>query len=206
MVGIVYSIENKINGKFYVGATTNSLKNRILAHKSANTILGKEIREIGIENFSIKTICECENLDELYENEKFWIEKLNCIFPNGYNKNRKGRNPTRFNFRTAPEKLIENPTMIFFRIIDGKWKIYILEKLLERPHRFNELKNSIFGIHPKVLIENLRQLEEDKIILRKVEGEKPPQKVEYFLSELGEKLRPLIFEIENFGIYYNEHK
>ena len=103
-------------------------------------------------------------------------------------------------------ELPDCPVATVLQILSNKWKIYILEKLLERPHRFNELKNSIFGIHPKVLIENLRQLEEDKIILRKVEGEKPPQKVEYFLSELGEKLRPLIFEIENFGIYYNEHK
>ena len=103
-------------------------------------------------------------------------------------------------------ELPECPVATVLQILSNKWKIYILEKLLERPHRFNELKNSIFGISAKILTESLRQLEEDKIILRKVEGEKPPQKVEYFLSELGEKLRPLISEIHNFGIYYKEHK
>lgn len=99
-------------------------------------------------------------------------------------------------------ELPECPVATVLQILNSKWKIYILQKLFERPHRFNELKNSIFGISQKVLSESLKQLEEDKIILRKVEGENPPQKVEYFLSELGEKLRPLIFEIENFGIFY----
>ena len=103
-------------------------------------------------------------------------------------------------------ELPDCPVATVLQILNSKWKIYILQKLLERPHRFNELKNSIQGISAKILTESLRQLEEDKIILRKVEGENHPQKVEYFLSELGEKLRILISEIHNFGIYYNEHK
>ena len=103
-------------------------------------------------------------------------------------------------------ELPDCPVATVLQILSNKWKIYILQKLFERPHRFNELKNSIQGISAKILTESLRQLEEDKIILRKVECENPPQKVEYFLSELGEKLRPLIFEIENFGIFYNQHK
>ena len=103
-------------------------------------------------------------------------------------------------------ELPDCPVATVLQILNSKWKIYILEKLLERPHRFNELKNSIQGISAKILTESLRQLEDDKIICRKVEGKNPPQKVEYFLSELGEKLRLLISEIHNFGIYYKEHK
>ena len=103
-------------------------------------------------------------------------------------------------------ELPDCPVATVLQILSNKWKIYILQKLLERPHRFNELKNSIQGISAKILTESLRQLEEDKIILRKVEGENHTQKVEYFLSELGEKLRILISEIHNFGIYYKEHK
>ena len=102
-------------------------------------------------------------------------------------------------------ELPECPVAIVLQILNSKWKIYILQKLFERPHRFNELKKSIFGISQKVLSESLKQLEEDKIILRKVEGENPPQKVEYFLSEFGEILRPLIFEIEKFGIFYKSN-
>ena len=81
-----------------------------------------------------------------------------------------------------------------------------LQKLFEKPCRFNELKNLIPGISAKVLSESLKQLEADGIICKKILAENPPQKVEYFLSELGEKRRPLIFEIEKFGIFYNEHK
>lgn len=103
-------------------------------------------------------------------------------------------------------ELPDCPVATVLQILSNKWKIYILEKLLERPHRFNELKNSIQGISQKVLSESLRQLEDDKIICRKVEGENPPQKVEYFLSELGEKLRPLLKEIHSWGIFYIQQK
>lgn len=99
-------------------------------------------------------------------------------------------------------ELPDCPVATVLQILSSKWKIYILQKLLERPHRFNKLKNSIQGISAKILTESLRQLEEDKIILRKVEGENQPQKVEYFLSELGENLRPLLKEIHNFGLFY----
>ena len=101
-------------------------------------------------------------------------------------------------------ELPDCPVATVLQILNSKWKIYILQKLLERPHRFNELKNSIQGISAKILTESLRQLEEDKIISRKVEGENPPQKVEYFLSEFGEFMRPLIFEIENVGVHYKK--
>ena len=103
-------------------------------------------------------------------------------------------------------ELPECPVAKFFQIVGNKWKIYILQKLFEKPCRFNELKNLIPGISAKVLSESLKQLEADGIICKKILADNPPQKVEYFLSELGEKLRPLIFEIEKFGIFYNEHK
>ncbi len=103
-------------------------------------------------------------------------------------------------------ELPDCPVATVLQIIGNKWKIYILQKLFERPHRFNELLKNILGISHRVLAENLRQLETDGIILRKVTGDKQPQKVEYFLSELGEKLRPLIFEIQDFGIFYLQQK
>lgn len=103
-------------------------------------------------------------------------------------------------------ELPECPVATIFQILGNKWKIYILQNLFERPHRFNELLKKIPGISRRVLTENLRQLEQDKIILRKVEGEKPPLKVEYFLSEIGEKFKPLVFEIEKLGIFYLEQK
>lgn len=104
------------------------------------------------------------------------------------------------------EELPDCPVATILRVLNSKWKIYILQKLLERPYRFNELKNSIQGLSQKVLTDSLRQLEDDKIICRKVDGDKLPQKVEYFLSELGENLRPLLQEIHNWGIFYLQKK
>lgn len=103
-------------------------------------------------------------------------------------------------------ELPDCPVATIFQVLGNKWKIYILQNLFERPHRFNELLKKIPGISRRVLTENLRQLEQDKIILRKVEGEKPPLKVEYFLSEIGEKFKPFVFEIEKLGIFYLEQK
>jgi len=103
-------------------------------------------------------------------------------------------------------ELPDCPVATVLRILNSKWKIYILQKLLERPYRFNELKNSIQGISKKVLSDSLRQLEMDKIICKKISGDKPPFKTEYFLSKLGENLRSLLKEIYDWGIFYLQHK
>ena len=65
-------------------------------------------------------------------------------------------------------ELPECPVAKFFQIVGNKWKIYILQKLFEKPCRFNELKNLIPGISAKVLSESLKQLEADGIICKKI--------------------------------------
>ena len=65
-------------------------------------------------------------------------------------------------------------------IISNKWKIIILRDLLTGTKRYNELSRSVVGISAKVLTENLRELERDGIIKRKVYPVVPP-KVEYSL-------------------------
>ena len=82
---IIYKIENKINGKIYIGQTTVGLKERIKGHKYANYYIGRAIREYGLENFAIDVVEECKTLDELNEREMFWIAYYNCKVPNGYN-------------------------------------------------------------------------------------------------------------------------
>lgn len=89
-MGTVYVIRNKHNGFVYVGITTVGLKTRMISHFSearrskVNTIFYKEIRRIGLKNFYIESLESCEN-DILFERETYWIEKLNSVFPNGYN-------------------------------------------------------------------------------------------------------------------------
>lgn len=84
-------------------------------------------------------------------------------------------------------------------LLDGKWKSIILWHLLsEKVLRFSELKNKIPAVTQKVLTRQLRELEEDKIILRKIYAEVPP-KVEYSLSELGVSLRPILIALKEWG-------
>ncbi|MBR5914131.1 MAG: GIY-YIG nuclease family protein [Selenomonadaceae bacterium] len=90
---VIYKITNLINGKIYVGQTNQSLKKRFQNHKSSNSMLGRDIREYGDENFKIETLETCKTLDELDRREILWIAKLNCKFPNGYNRTDGGHFP-----------------------------------------------------------------------------------------------------------------
>ena len=86
-------------------------------------------------------------------------------------------------------------------LIGNKWKILILRELLTGTKRFGELRNGLPGISQKVLTQNLRSMEEDGIIQRKVYAEVPPR-VEYFLSDLGNTLRPIINVMAEWGLDY----
>ena len=101
------------------------------------------------------------------------------------------------------EELPECPVATVVNLIGSKWKLLILRNLLQRPWLFNELKKSLEGISQKVLTDSLRSMEKDGIVNRKVYTDSP-LKVEYSLSELGESMRPIIFEMENFGKSYKE--
>lgn len=99
------------------------------------------------------------------------------------------------------EELPPCPVATTLLLIGNKWKIFILQRLLERTWRFNELQKDIPGISQRVLTDNLRAMEKDGLIERKVYAESPP-KVEYSLSELGETMRPVIKSMHNWGIEY----
>lgn len=86
-------------------------------------------------------------------------------------------------------------------ILSNKWKCLILRDLIEGTKRFNELNKSIIGISAKVLTENLRELENDGIVIRKTYAVVPP-KVEYSLSPKGEELKPIIDLMKEYGNKY----
>ena len=90
-------------------------------------------------------------------------------------------------------------------LIANKWKIIILRELLTGTKRYNELTRNVVGISAKVLTENLRELEKDGIISRKVYPEVPP-KVEYSLTDKGEDLKNVIETMKEFGIKYKDQK
>ena len=88
-------------------------------------------------------------------------------------------------------------------IISDKWKVLIIRDLLEKEKRYSELMKSVVGISDKVLAKNLRELEQDGIINRKVYAVVPP-KVEYSLTEKGQELKQILKEMEKFGLKYRE--
>jgi len=85
IVGVIYLITNLLNGKKYVGKTTQTLKRRINQHKHGNIHIDKTIRKYGWENFKVEVLEECYTVEQLNEREIFWISALSCKHPNGYN-------------------------------------------------------------------------------------------------------------------------
>mgnify|MGYP002424236544 FL=1 len=90
-------------------------------------------------------------------------------------------------------------------IISNKWKVLILRDLIEGTKRYNELNRSVVGISAKVLTQNLKDLETDGIVLRKVYPVVPP-KVEYSLTEKGKELKSILDLMKEFGIKYKNQK
>ncbi len=86
--------------------------------------------------------------------------------------------------------------------IGGKWKGVILYHLNDTK-RFNELQKLMPTITQRMLTKQLRELERDGIVLRKVYAQVPP-KVEYRLSKFGETLQPILKELEIWGNTYLE--
>ena len=101
----------------------------------------------------------------------------------------------------AKKDLPECPVATTVGLIGNKWKLLILRDILAGPKRFGELLKSLDGINPKVLTENLKQMEADGLLIRTAFEEAPP-KVEYRLSELGETMRPIIGQMEQWGLSY----
>ncbi|WP_033047299.1 winged helix-turn-helix transcriptional regulator [Pseudomonas sp. GM33] len=83
-------------------------------------------------------------------------------------------------------------------IISGRWKAVIIHVLLEGPKRTCEIETQITGISQKVLIQQLKALEEHGIVWRKTSLEEP-QRVDYSLTPLGLSLEPLISSLQDWG-------
>jgi len=91
------------------------------------------------------------------------------------------------------------PLDVTMGFIGGKWKSIVLWYLTEGHQRFGELKKQVPGITEKMLSLQLKQLERDGMITRKVFAEVPPR-VEYSLTEDGKSLLPLLQEMSKWGI------
>lgn len=96
------------------------------------------------------------------------------------------------------EKIYHLAVDVTLRAISGKWKTSIICNLGTKSMRTNELKRQMPGISQRILTKQLKELEEDKIVIRKVYPEVPPR-VEYCLSENGNNLRKILLEMSHWG-------
>ncbi len=83
-------------------------------------------------------------------------------------------------------------------LIDGKWKCVIMFQLLRGTIRFNEIRRHVPGVTQRMLTTQLRELEADGLIVRKVYAQVPP-KVEYSLSPLGRTMEPVLLALKAWG-------
>jgi len=90
------------------------------------------------------------------------------------------------------------PVQATINVLAGKWKVQILWHLSFAPRRFAEIRRKLPAISEKVLTEQLRQLERDRIVDRASTATVPAQ-VTYSLNQEGEKLVPLMEELCHWG-------
>jgi DNA-binding HxlR family transcriptional regulator len=93
----------------------------------------------------------------------------------------------------------ECPVTYVMEKIGGYWKPIILFNLLAGPKRYSELKKAIPAITEKVLIQHLKQLEADKLVLRKAEPVVPPH-VTYSLTRTGRAMRQVLLAMAHWAI------
>jgi DNA-binding HxlR family transcriptional regulator len=82
--------------------------------------------------------------------------------------------------------------------ISGKWKGLVLYHLLDETYRFSELMRKVGNVTQRSLTKQLRELERDDLVHRKVYAVVPP-KVEYRLTEKGQKLKPVLEALHRWG-------
>ena len=93
------------------------------------------------------------------------------------------------------------PVETTLMLIGDKWKVLILRDLMPGKKRFGELKKSVGNVSQKVLTVQLRAMEENGLVNRKVYAEVPPR-VEYSLTELGKSLKPILDSMWAWGEAY----
>ncbi|TGD13137.1 transcriptional regulator [Brevibacterium sp. S111] len=90
------------------------------------------------------------------------------------------------------------PVEVAVSAVGGTWKLTIVKHLLDGTRRFNELGRLVPLANTKTLTRQLRELEEDAVVLRTAYPEVPPR-VEYSLTDLGRSLEPIVMAMNEWG-------
>lgn len=105
---------------------------------------------------------------------------------------------------TEKKELPACPVETTLMLIGNKWKVLILRDLMEGTRRFGQLKKSVGNVSQKVLTAQLRSMEQDELLTRKVYAEVPPR-VEYTLTERGRSLKPILDAMRHWGEAYRSN-
>ncbi|TYP69155.1 winged helix-turn-helix transcriptional regulator [Paenibacillus methanolicus] len=100
-----------------------------------------------------------------------------------------------------PKNAYNIPAEATLDVLGGKWKTLILCHLYYGPKRTHELKKAMPGITQKMLTQQLREMEDDGLVLRTVYNEVPP-KVVYEMTEIGESLKGILDQLCEWGEKY----
>lgn len=91
------------------------------------------------------------------------------------------------------------------RALDGKWTMLIVRELMGGPCRYGELFDALSGVSPKTLVERLRYLEGQGVVLRTSYAERP-RRVDYRLTVLGWELTGVIREMWRWGVLVQQER
>lgn len=94
------------------------------------------------------------------------------------------------------------PVTFTLHMIGGRWKPLIINCLLTGTKRYGEIRKAIPAISEKMLIQNLKELEADDLLIRNAKPVVPPH-VEYRLSKYGEELRPVLLSMKKWALKHN---
>lgn len=201
--GIIYKITNKINNKIYIGQTLSHRLNHkkyrpfgiykrfndhisSCKHKLTDSCkaINNALREYDIKNFVIEELQKC-NIDELDKYEKYYIDQLNTIYPNGYNLTKGGKSFTVMDIENLYTEKYNN----------------VLSKKKEHIHKKIELINIY---KPDITVDNYLE----KIIPIRDYNTKEIKFYRIPLSIVNGRMKSLIFKSkkENIEILYNRAK
>lgn len=100
------------------------------------------------------------------------------------------------------EIITKCPVTFALHKIGGRWKPLIINCLLSGTKRYGEIRKTIPAITEKMLIQNLKELEADKLILREAKPVVPPH-VEYSLTESGKELKTILLAMRQWALKHN---
>jgi hypothetical protein len=150
---IIYLVTNKLNGKKYVGQTKQTLSYRWHKHMKRGNALFNAIRKYGGSNFTIEEVCKCDSNKELCKMEKYWIKKLNTMYPSGYNLTTGGELKKEYSLTTIEKLRLSHlghkPTPETLKRMSEAQKIAQLKPELVEVKRKRMLGNKLtLGVSP----------------------------------------------------------